>query len=148
MSETSYRLKQEQFAHFLWLGLMPSALHAGFALFVGEEGETSLAMVFSASMAAAFSGRFLGKRGYGPVVSALVSAWPIVAATHWHGYWAVGLSSPGGACQQIVRRLGWSDASATEAVAVLIPAFGAAGWLANRFERWYKKKTGRPLLDE
>ena len=148
MNDNPYRLKQARFAHFLWLVLMPAASHGGFTLAVGMEAETSFAMLLSSVLAAAFAGGYLGKKGYGAAPASLASAWPAVLAAHGRWHWALGMSSPGGSAQNLVRALGWSQASMTEAVAVVMVVSGAAGWLAKSFDRWYKRKTGRSLINE
>lgn len=148
MSGDPYRLRQENFAHVLWLGLLPLGLHFATTVFFGLEAETAFAMLLSAALAAFFSGAYLGKKGYGAPAAALAAAWPAVLASHWRWHWAAGLSSPGSAAQSLVRVFGWTDASMTAAVAVITVAAGGAGWLGKRFDRWYKRKTGRSLFEE
>lgn len=147
MSENPYRLRQENFAHILWLVLMPAGMHIAATVLMGLEIESSLAMMLLSAAAAGFAGAYVCKRGYPLVAAPFAAAWPVVMAAHWHWHWGLGMASPGASSQQIVRSLGWRDASMTASVGVLMGAAGAAGWGAMRFERWYKKKTGRPLFE-
>ncbi len=148
MTANPYRRRQQGFTHLLWVGLMPAGVHLGLTVLLGFEAEGSVAMLFMTAMSAWAVGAFLSKKGYGPVVSPLAAAWlPAVAAgRHW--YWSLDMPSPGGCAQSFFRLLGWNDAPITPAVAVIMAAFGAAGWGFMRFDRWYEKKTGHSLFEE
>lgn len=148
MSANPYRLRQKRFAHLIYLGLLPAGVHAFFTLIFGLEADTSGFMLFTAVMAAGAAGAFLGKLKYGPAVSALAAAWPSVLAAWRHWHWSLGMPSPGGSAQAMVRGLGWPDAPMPEAVACVLIPFGAAGWAFMRFDRWYESKTGRSLFEE
>lgn len=148
MSGDPYRLRQKRVAHLLWLGLMPAGVHLFFTVIFGLEAETSGFMLFSAVVSAGSIGAFLFKRRYGPVETALAAAWPAVLASWRHWYWSLGMPSPGGSAQGLVRTFGWPDAPSAAAVAAVLVPFGAAGWLFMRFDRWYEMKTGCSLFEE
>lgn len=127
---------------------MPAGVHAFFILIFGLEADTSGFMLFSAVMSAGAVGAFLFKRRYGPVESSLAAVWPAVLASWRQWHWSLGMTSPGGSAQGLVRTFGWPDAPMTAAVAAVLVPFGAAGWLFMRFDRWHEMKTGRSLFEE
>lgn len=140
MSQDPYRLRQRNFAHALWLVLLPPCAHIFFVLFIGAEADRSSLMLFSSILAAMSVGAYLHKKGYGPFVSPLAAAWPAVLAVDRQWFWTVDMHSPGGAAQAVARALGWADASATEAMAAFMVACGGAGWLFSRIDVWYEKR--------
>lgn len=112
-----------------YLGLMPPFVHACATILFGLEAEGSTHMLFSAVMAAGATGMFLRKARYGLVLAALSGAWPGALAAWRHWYWALGMPSPGGAAQSLAGALGWTGASAGEAVGALLIPCGAVGWV-------------------
>lgn len=148
MSGNPYRLRQKEFAHFLWLGLMPIGAHVFFGVFLGLEAEGSGYMLLLTVCAAGAVGVVLGKLKYGPVESSLAAAWPSVLAAWRHWHWALDMPSPGGSAQGLVRLVGWADAPIPGAVAAVLIFSGAAGWLVMRIDRWYTAKTGHSFFEE
>lgn len=141
MSQDPYRLRQREFVHALWLALFPPCVHLFFVLFIGAEADRSSLMLGASVIAAVTVGGWLHKKGYGPFASALAAAWPAVLAVHRQWFWVVDMHSPGGASQAVARALGWEDPSATEAMAVLMAAFGGAGWLGVSFDAWRARRA-------
>lgn len=135
MKTNPYGLRQEMFAHFLRLVLMPAAVHAGITVFMGLEAEGSVTMLFAAAMAAAASGSFLCKLRYGPIESSLAASWPSVPAAYWHWHWAVGMPSPGGSAQALVRFMGWPDAPMPAALYGVLLVSAVVGWGFARIDR-------------
>lgn len=148
MSDERYRVRQELFAHVLWLGGMPPAVHLLFGFMFGAEAESSLVMLLASLFSAACVGAFLSKKGYGLVAATLGALWPLVPASLGHWHWNAGMPAPGASAQALARSFGWTGASMTAALSALAAAAGAAGWLFMLFDRWYKRKTGHSLFEE
>lgn len=127
---------------------MPPGVHLFLTFLIGGEAESSGFMLFAGMMAAAATGAFLAKKGYGPVGSSVAAAWPTVLAAWRHWHWSLDMPSPGGAAQTLIRSLVWSDASVAASVACVLTPMGAAGWLIMRFDSRYKKRTGHSFFEE
>lgn len=128
MSKNPFRAWPGWLRDVVSLGLMPPFVHVCATVLFGLEAEGSTHMLFSSVMAAWATGLFLRKSRYGWILAALSGAWPAVLAAWRHWYWDLGMPSPGGSAQALVRLLGWTDASAAEAIAVVLVPWGAIGW--------------------
>jgi hypothetical protein len=108
---------------------MPPFVHVCSTAIFGLEAEGSAHMLFASVMAAGSTGIFLRVLRYGRFAAALSGAWPAVIAASRHWYWTLGMPSPGGSAQSLVRFLGWTDASVAASVAVVLIPCGVAGWM-------------------
>lgn len=129
MTKTPFKEWPGWLRHVWFLGLMPPFVHACATVLFGLEADGSTQMLFSSMMAAGATGMFLRKARYGWVLAAVSGPWPASLAAWRHWYWTLDAPSPGGAAQFLVRSLGWTDASAAEAVAAVLLPCAAAGWL-------------------
>ena len=129
MSKNPFKAWSRGVQNVLYLGFMPPFVHVCATVIFGLEADDSTQMLFSAALAAWATGVFLRKLKYRPVAAAFSGAWPAVLAASRHWYWMVDMPSPGGSAQALVRILGWTDASVSASVAVVLIPCGAIGWL-------------------
>lgn len=129
MSKNPFKAWPGWLQDVLYLGLLPPFVHVCATVLFGLEAEGSASMLFSSVLAAGATGMFLRKLRYPWVLAALSGAWPGVLAAWRHWYWDLGMPSPGGSAQALVRSLGWADASAASAVAAVLIPCGVVGWL-------------------
>ena len=133
---------------FLVLGALPVLLNAFFLFIMLAEAENSWEIFGVSMLAAGGAGLAGGQRGYGAPATFLAAVWLPALMTWKRTYWALGMPSPGGTAQSLLRWAAAVEAPAWAAVALELGLCALAGWALMRFDRFWTKRTGRSLFDE
>ena len=133
---------------FLILAVLPVILNGFFLLIMIAEAENSWEIFGVLMLAAGGTGLAGGQRGYGAPATFLGAVWLPALMTWKRTYWSLGMPSPGGTAQSLLRWATTIEAPAWAAVAFGLGLCALAGWALMRFDRLWVKKTGRSLFDE